>query len=111
MELDMSLPATGPSGMSLRHEPPPQKRLRLSEGIPNDDNAVPEWDCSAPYEQWLDYSAYESRYKSPSLYSSGQEISAESDALTAQDDDVDSEQVVELRKSTGPMPTFFHPSM
>jgi hypothetical protein len=73
MDLDMSWLDTSSSAVALRHEVPPPKRLRLSEVNANDDQAVPEWDCSAPYEQWLDYSAYESRYKSPSLHSSSQD--------------------------------------
>src|SRR5260370_6323500 len=108
MEFDMSLPASGPSGMALRHEPSPPKRLRLSEGITNDDNAVPEWDCSAPYEQWLDYSAYERPYKSPSPHSSHQDNEAESNAHTIQAHDCDDDQALELRQSTATMPAFFH---
>lgn len=111
MDLDISLLDTSSSAVALRHEPPPLKRLRLSQVNTTDDQAVPEWDCSAPYEQWLDYSAYESRYKSPSLHSSNQDNLAESNGQTIQDDDGDDDQVVELRKSTATMPSFFHPGM
>jgi hypothetical protein len=110
MELEMSLPETGSSAIAQRHEPSPPKRLRLSEGITNDDDTVPEWDCSAPYEQWLDYSAYESLHKSPSLQSFHKENSPESNALTSQDEDGEAEEAVELR-AADPMPAFFHPSM
>ena len=113
MDLDSSLLGPSTSAVTLRHEPPPPKRLRLSEGDANDAGAVPEWDCSAPYEQWLDYSEYERRYKSPSLQSSNQGSPEEPDAVSIHDDEGDDGLVVELRKigNTTTMPTFFHPGM
>lgn len=114
MDLDKCLLEASASAVALCHEPSPPKRLRLSEMSANDDEAVPEWDCSAPYEQWLDYSAYEDRYKSPSLQFLDQ-ISPEEIESSSIHDGEDEEQdgsVVEIRKNgkTTTMPTFFHPS-
>lgn len=115
MDLDSSLLEAPPSAVALRHEPPPPKRLRLSAVNANDDEAVPGWDCSAPFEQWLDYPAYESRYKSPSLQSSTPDGTEEPGALSIHDeeDDEDDGPVVEIRRigNTTTMPTFFHPGM
>lgn len=111
MNLERSLLGVVTSTLDPRHEPSPPKRLRLSEVNANDDEAVPEWDCSAPYEQWLDYSAYENRHETPSIQSSSQE-SLEGSGTHNGDDGEDGD-VVEIRKNgnTTTMPTFFHPSM
>jgi hypothetical protein len=114
MELDGNLLEASASALAARHEPSPPKRLRLSEVTANDDEAVPEWDCSAPYEQWLDYSAYENRHETPSFQSSSQESLEQSDGRDDEDgDDGDNGNLVEIRKvgNTTNMPTFFHPSM
>jgi hypothetical protein len=111
MDLERNLLEVSASALGPRHEPSPPKRLRLSEVSSNDDEAVPEWDCSAPYEQWLDYSAYANRHETPSLQSSSQESLDESD--THNDGDGEDGDDVEIRKNgnTTIMPTFFHPSM
>lgn len=114
MELDGNLLETSTSPLAARHEPSPPKRLRLSEVTANDDEAVPEWDCSAPYEQWLDYSAYENGSKTPSLQSPIQESVEESDERDGDDgNDGDNGNLVEIRKvgNTANMPAFFNPSM
>lgn len=110
MDLHPTLVDAGAAAALLRHSPPGPKRLRLSENT-NGDDAVPEWDCPAPYEQWLDYSAYENRFRSPIVPASRQDSPDESDEHSPADEGDDDDEVVELRKPTASIPSFFHPSM
>jgi hypothetical protein len=93
-----------------RHEQPAPKRLRLRDvTAPDDEEDLPEWESSAPYEQYFDYSAYESRYNSPSLRTVRPESPLQNSVLTIEDDDKD--ECVATTNAKDSIPIFFHPGM
>ena len=109
MELDINSLDGEVTGARRLDQPAP-KRLRLRDvTAPDDEEDLPEWDYSAPDEQYFDYSAYESRYKSPSLRTVRPESPRQSSVLTIEDDD--KEEYVASKKAKDRMPIFFHPGM